>query len=316
VLRDFESHYTEKEVYFILHFYEGVRGSVEPKLETDYKLVSSKNLNMNNVHLFDGEGIIHKYEKAAEIVYDWAKIRLETYQKRKKYQLRKMEADFKVLSAKVRFIQDVISGKVNIMNQKMKDIEAQLTALKYPKLWVSEKALAGAAGDDAGAAEAGEPGDASEATGPADYDYLIRMPMKQLTQEKKQALEKEAKDLEEAIRVLRETPIHHIWKRELAELSAEWDSFHRSYETLMETSRAEGAPSKVSKPRGKAKAPPAPKPEPKAKAAAKEKAEPKPKAKPVAKEKAEPKAKAPAKPKAKPEPKQKPKPAPEPEDDE
>jgi hypothetical protein len=139
--------------------------------------------------------------------------------------------------------------------------------------------------------------------------------MKQLTQEKKQALEKEAKDLEEAIRVLRETPIHHIWKRELAELSAEWDSFHCSYETLVETSRAEGAPSKVSKPRGKAKAPPAPKAEPKAKPAAKPK--------PAAKEKAEAKAKAPAKPK--PAPKEKPaakeKPAPkkktepEPEDD-
>jgi DNA gyrase/topoisomerase IV subunit B len=298
VLRDFESHYTEQSVHFILHFYTGVRAKVEKTLEKDFKLSSSKNLNMNNVHLFDARGVIRKYASAGEIVQDWAKVRVETYWNRKKHQLRKMEAEHRVLSAKVRFIQDVISGKVNIMNQKMKDIEAQLVSLKYPKLYVAEKALR--AGADADEAETEATSGEDEPTGPADYEYLLRMPMKQLTQEKKQQLEKEAKALEDAIRVLRETPIQRIWETELNELSTNWESFKKLYSEHQQSMTPSVLPGKTKKPRAKAaptvKAAPkptakaAPKPETKAKA----KAEPKTKKAP-AKAKAEPKKKKPAK---------------------
>lgn len=233
VLKDFESHYTEKKVYFILHFYPGVRIGVEQNLETEFKLVSSKNLSMNNIHLFNEKGAIQRYENVGQIIRGWAKVRLATYLDRKKHQLRKMEADYKVLSAKVRFIQDVISGKVNIMNKKMKEIEEQLTALKYPKLYVSEK-KASVTEDDAGDSDIPSEGvKPEEIKGPADYDYLIRMPMKQLTMEKKQALEKEAKDLETAIKVLRETPIQNIWRGELEELSNDWESYRKEREQDM-----------------------------------------------------------------------------------
>ena len=286
VLRDFESHYTEHSVHFILHFYAGVRKGVEQNLETEFKLVSSKNLNMNNVHLFDRRGVIHKYGDAVSIVRDWAVIRLEAYLNRKKHQLGKMETEYRVLSAKVRFIQDVISGKVNLMNQKMKDIEAQLTALKYPKLYVAEKATV-AVSDDAAADESG---DTAVVEGPADYEYLVRMPMKQLTLERKQQLEKEAKNLEDAIKVLRETPIQRIWERELDELSAEWETYKAAHTEHQASTTPAVIPGKAKKTRA-APAPPvkAPKAEPKAKA----KAEPKKKAEPKAK--AEPKKKAPAK---------------------
>jgi DNA topoisomerase-2 len=223
VLKDFESHYTEKQVHFILHFYPGVRVGVEQNLETEFKLVSSKNLNLNNIHLFNEHGTIQRYENVHQIIREWSTVRLSTYLERKKHQLRRMEADYRVLSAKVRFIQDVISGKVDIMNKKMKDIEDQLSALKYPKLYVAEKMPT--------MEEEGLEGETSnEAKGPADYDYLIRMPMKQLTLEKKQALEKEAKDLEHAIQVLRETPIQKIWRLELEELSKDWEHYRQSHE--------------------------------------------------------------------------------------
>lgn len=244
VLKDFESHYTEKQVHFILHFYPGVRVGVEQNLETEFKLVSSKNLNLNNIHLFNEHGTIQRYDNVHQIIREWAKVRLGTYLNRKKHQLRKMEADYKVLSAKVRFIQDVISGKVDIMNKKMKDIEDQLMALKYPKLYVAEK-IANIQEEDSDVSE-----DTTEAVkGPADYDYLIRMPMKQLTMEKKQALEKEAKDLEMAIQVLRETPIQRIWRQELDELSNDWEHYRKTRENDMihDVKDAPG-PSKAKKP--------------------------------------------------------------------
>jgi DNA topoisomerase-2 len=300
VLRDFESHYTEQSVHFILHFYTGVRAKVEKTLEKDFKLSSSKNLNMNNVHLFDARGVIRKYASAGEIVQDWAKVRVETYWNRKKHQLRKMEAEHRVLSAKVRFIQDVISGKVNIMNQKMKDIEAQLVALKYPKLYVAEKSLRAAAEADEAGADAADASGEDEPTGPADYEYLLRMPMKQLTQEKKQQLEKEAKALEDAIRVLRETPIQRIWETELNELSSNWESFKKLYSEHQQSMTPSVLPGKTKKPRAKAAPKAAAKAAPKPTTKAAPKTEPKTKKEP-AKAKAEPKAKKePAKTKAEP----------------
>ncbi len=51
ILKDFESHYTDKSVHFILKLYAGVRGKIEETFDTEFKLITSKNLNMNNIHL-------------------------------------------------------------------------------------------------------------------------------------------------------------------------------------------------------------------------------------------------------------------------
>jgi DNA topoisomerase-2 len=282
VLRDFESHYTEHSVHFILHFYPGVRAAVEKNLESDFKLVSSKNLNLNNIHLFDRRGIIRKYADAVSIVRDWATIRLEAYLSRKTYQLGKMEAEYKILSAKVRFIQDVIRGTINLMNQKMKDIEAQLTKLGYPKLYEATASIPTISDAET---EAAEPVDATP-TGPADYEYLVRMPMKQLTQERKLKLEKEASDLDTAIQTLRKTPIQRLWETELEELSADWEAYRAAHTEHQEANTPAAPPGqKAKKPRGRASAPEAKPAKPKAKA----KADAKPKATKAVKE---PKAKA------------------------
>ena len=57
------------------------------------------------------------------------------------------------------------------------------------------------------------------------YSYLTRMPIHQLTFEKKQALEKEAAEIKTKMEALRSTPIHHIWRNELRELSKLWETY-------------------------------------------------------------------------------------------
>jgi hypothetical protein len=62
-----------------------------------------------------------------------------------------------------------------------------------------------------------------------------------LTYEKKQALEKEAAEIKAKIEALRATPIHHIWRNELRELTKIWET----YKTEVEADYAADRESKV-----------------------------------------------------------------------
>jgi DNA topoisomerase-2 len=224
-LKDFSSHYTPNKVRFVLYLYPGVRAKLASIIETEFKLVSTKNLSMNNIHLYSADGAIRRFKTPQEIVLEWAAVRLEKYYDRKRHQLRSMEADYKVLGAKVRFIQDIIDKRVNVMNQKQKDVDEQLSALGYPKLSETMVAEQQAVAEE-GAGPSTVPAKAKD----ADYNYLTRMPIHQLTYEKKVALEKEADALKVMIRELKATPIYAIWARELDEFAKAWDTFRRGME--------------------------------------------------------------------------------------
>jgi len=272
VLKDFESHYTDKKVRFVLKLYPGQRAAVEPHVVDVFKLSNTKNLSMNNIHLYNERSAIQRFKTAKDIVRQWAKVRLVKYLERKHHQLKNMEAAHRILAAKVRFIQDVVSGKVQVMNKKMKDVEEQLVVLKYPKLYVPEDDAAAPAADaDEDVASSGSGkikplGTAVVKT--VDYAYLTRMPIHQLTLEKKQALEKDAAKLAEDIKALKAKPIHHIWREELGEFMEAWEAHRAKIErdTALHVQADVPSSGKVAKPRSApAKRPATAKPAKKAK---------------------------------------------------
>jgi DNA topoisomerase-2 len=192
-LKSFENHYTAKNVKFILKINDGCRTELEPKFLTEFNLTSTKNLSLNNMHLFSEKGCIKKYNTTTMIIKEWFQIRLNKYYERKTKQLEIMEDEFKLLSAKIKFIIDVINGNIIIMNIKIKDIEDELEKLDYYKY------------DDS-------------------YDYLLRMPISQLTLEKKENLEKDVIKLKSKIDNLKDMSITKIWELELKELLVEWNN--------------------------------------------------------------------------------------------
>jgi DNA topoisomerase-2 len=198
-LKSFENHYTAKNVKFILKINDGVRVDLEPKFLTEFNLISTKNLSLNNMHLFSEKGCIKKYNTTTIIIKEWFQIRLNKYYERKTKQLEIMEDEFKLISAKIKFIIDIIGGNIIIMNIKIKDIEEQLEKLEYYKY------------DDS-------------------YDYLLRMPISQLTLEKKENLEKDVIKLKTKIDDLKDMSITKIWELELKELLIEWDNHKKLIE--------------------------------------------------------------------------------------
>jgi DNA topoisomerase-2 len=224
VLKNFENHYTDKNVKFILKFYPDVRRAVEMNLETEFKLVSTKNLGLNNIHLYSEEGAVKKYKDTQEIIKEWSKVRLLKYYERKKYQLKELDNKYKLVSAKVRFIQEIIAQTLNIMNRKEKDVEADLETKGYPKL--VEKVTM----DEEEETE-------EKVIVAANYDYLTSMPIRQLTFEKKQELEKEAQRLDMLIKELKAKTLQTLWKEELQELSDTWESYRKDMEAYYETGK-------------------------------------------------------------------------------
>lgn len=199
-LKSFESHYTSMNVKFILTFNGDVKAKLGSKFETEFKLTSSKNMSINNMHLYSTSGAIKKYDSTSHIVKEWCKMRIVKYDERKKYQIKILEKDHNILSAKIRFIIDVIEGRIIIMNKKISEITERLIELKYSK--ISK--------------------DSDDTTDDNGYNYLLRMPISQLTYDRKIILEKEVEELGKKLNDLKNTSVEQIWKRELVELMESW----------------------------------------------------------------------------------------------
>lgn len=172
VLRDYESHYTEKDVRFVLEFYSKEicdeymvydADKKATKFEIEFKMHTTRPLSTSNMHLYTKNGNIKKYDSVLDIMQEFYDARLEYYEKRKAYKIRKIKKELKYLDARIKFIEDIISGELKIMNTKKQIIIDYLEEHDYP-LYENH------------------------------YDYLIKMPIHNLTYEKKQELEKECND--------------------------------------------------------------------------------------------------------------------------
>lgn len=219
-LKYIENHYTSKNIRFILHFNAGAKEIIGDKFEVLFKLSSSKNLNMNNMHLFSEKGAIKRYESTTEIIKEWAEVRIKKYYERKIYKVKILEKDYNILSAKIKFIIDVIEGRIIIMNKKLTDLALQLENAGYSKIYK----------DDNDTNVSSEDTDDNI----KGYRYLINMPISQLTYDRKIILEKEVEELNNKLDTLKNTNIEDIWLTELNELEEAWkehkDAIELDYE--------------------------------------------------------------------------------------
>ena len=156
------------------------------------------------MHLYSDKGAIRKYNNTSSIIKEWCKVRIEKYYERKEFQVKKLEKDYNQLSAKIRFIIDVIEGKIKIMNVKLNKVAERLVELNYPKIYNNEE------------------NDNDDNDLIKGYNYLIKMPISQLTLDRKIILEKEVEDLKNKLDKLKSTNIELIWLNELEELSIKW----------------------------------------------------------------------------------------------
>lgn len=160
----------------------------EEGLEKRFKLTST--ISLSNMVCFDKEGRIHKYNSAEEILEDFYQLRLSYYQKRKDHLMDVLNQEWTKLDNKLRFVMEIINGKLIIQNRKKVDIMADLKKRDYVPFAKGQSSKASGDSpvtptDDAD--ESGEDDSAESAAtkdaGSRGYDYLLSMPIWNLTLE-------------------------------------------------------------------------------------------------------------------------------------
>ena len=172
---------TEKIVDITLHYRKNkMKNDID--FTSKYNLV--KKLATTNMHLYSCEGKIKKYKNVKEIMKEFYGYRLMMYVKRKDYMLNCLKEQLELLSNKVRFILMKLEGKIVIENKKKVVLVKCLKDFKFPLV------------DDK-------------------YDYLLGMPLWNLTYEKVKELQKQMKDKEKEYKTLNKKSAENIWLEEL-----------------------------------------------------------------------------------------------------
>ena len=175
--QDFRDNSSDIGVDFTVKFVEGALEELEKTntLEKKLKLVSSK-FSQSNMHLFNANGTIKKYETAEEILQEFYDQRLSYYQKRKDWLLKVKQEETSRASNRVRFILMVISGEIVIANRKRDEILGVLKKKGFDELPAkTRRPKAKTAVDNE---------DEEEEDSKVSYDYLLSMPLWNLTLEK------------------------------------------------------------------------------------------------------------------------------------
>ena len=168
-LMDFANNSTEKTVNYTLTFKKEDLMELYKKneLEATLKMTDTSYTNYSNMHLYNSNGTIMKYDSPEEILKEFYFIRLAFYGRRKEYMLKTMKRELDIISAKVRFIEEFISGEINILHKEDEEIIEMLESSNYPKF-----------GSE----------DIEEDDGSFSYEYLLNMKIKSLTKKKVEEL--------------------------------------------------------------------------------------------------------------------------------
>merc|ERR1719382_438010 len=163
----------------------------ENGVEHSLKLYSA--INETNMVLFDSEGRIQKYKNVLDIMKEFAEVRLKMYKRRKEYLIDKLTLERDLLSNRARFIKMIIEKKLHINNRKKADVCKDLTRLKFQKFGDTKEPRTG-------------------------FEYLLIMQIASLTKERKEELERMAKEKAAELELVKKTSPQSMWLTDLKRL--------------------------------------------------------------------------------------------------
>jgi DNA topoisomerase II len=155
----------------------------------------------SNMVLFNEKTELKKYNTTDEIIDTFCKTRLDFYVRRKKYQIQNLKNEICYLSNKQRFISEIISKKLIIMNKKESIVIDSLISKKYDKHPEHK-----------------------------DYNYLLQMPVRVFTEEKILALKNNIENLKTQLETLIGTEEKTLWVNELDEFEKHYTKWLKDME--------------------------------------------------------------------------------------
>lgn len=202
VLRDFTSISTETVVDFTVVFPRGKLQEYEEQVDANgcngveklLKLFTT--VSNSNMHLFDADCKLHKYKSVEEIIDDFYQVRMRTYQKRKDYLVGDMRARLLKMSNRARYIQENLSGKIDLRRKTSQEVTDLLTGMKFDEI-------------------------------DGDYKYLTKMPMDSVTKENVEHIMEEKEKTEKELAALIATTLNRMWLNELDALKQHYETYKK-----------------------------------------------------------------------------------------
>jgi DNA topoisomerase-2 len=195
IIKDYDDMSKDTNVDFTITFTKGKLAELEAS-KGDYncngleKLLKLYTTNTTtNMHLFDAEDTLHKYEKVSDIIDAYYSVRLNLYGVRKQYMIDALERELVLLSNKAKYIQENLDGTIDLRKKKKEHVIAMLEEKGYNKIDNDEE-----------------------------YKYLTKMPMDSVTEENVDKLLKDKGDKESELEIIKNTTVHKMWKSELDHL--------------------------------------------------------------------------------------------------
>jgi len=164
-------------------------------LEKLLKLTTT--ITTTNMHLFNHECKLHKYESIQEIIDEFYEVRIQTYQKRKDALVLEMEKLLLRLSNRAKYILEILDDIIDLRRKTTLQVCEILTLRGYSQI-------------------------------EGDFKYLTKMPMDSVTIENVDAILKEQKNTEQELEKLKTTHVSKIWLDELTLLENEY-SVYKNY---------------------------------------------------------------------------------------
>ena len=141
------------------------------------------------MYLFDSELRLHKYSSPEDILQDYYTVRVELYEKRREHIIKILTHELYVLTNKIQFIKDYLSGKLLVSRVEEAEVLAQLEKKEFYKV------------------------DGS-------YDYLLNIPIKSLTQNRISGLENQCLSKRQELDYYATTNCYKLWLHDLDKLEA------------------------------------------------------------------------------------------------
>ena len=207
IVKDYDDMSKDTNVDFIITLQKGKLEELElivlengcNGLEKTFKLFTTN--TSTNMHLFDAEDKLKKYNNVVEIIDDYYVTRLQLYEVRKSYLINALTKELQFLSNKTKYIKENLDGSIDLRRKKREEVNTLLKDKGYDMMEQDE-----------------------------DYKYLTKMPMDSVTDENICKLEKEYNSKNEELIKIKNISIQEMWKRELDILQEEYMNYKEQRE--------------------------------------------------------------------------------------
>lgn len=247
-IKEYKEYHTDSSVHFIVTLSESNMAKAEEEgLDKKFKITTS--ISTSNMVCFDQEGRIRKFNSPEEIIKDFYHLRLQYYQKRKEHMVNQLTQEYEKLDNKVRFIQDIIGGKLTVHNRRKAELLRELVVREFRAFPKNDAKKDDTVNNDDESEEDEEVANAPEGSPTKlaaqldkGYDYLLSMPLWNLTREKVDNLKAERDQKQKELDTLLGTSVRELWCRDLDEFMEEWDAFEHEMNDAEEKAALKALP--------------------------------------------------------------------------